>query len=74
MIINQIGVLTIYFSDYLEVPKNLSVINKTSLEIILIPSNTSLINFLNFTWNLTSFTSKYLKLKINFEHPLYVSS
>ena len=40
----------------------------------MIPADTSLVNYLNFTWNITSFTEKYLKLKIHFDHPLYVSS
>ncbi len=49
-------------------------VKKMMFEIIFIPGLDQKLENLNFTWNITAFNSKELKIKLNFEHPELVSA
>jgi hypothetical protein len=73
--INQGGELEIVFNHEMSIPGNLSLINNSTVGIYIIPEELRTTdddydpNGMNFTWNVTSFESKTLKLKLDFENP-----
>ena len=74
MTVNNEGKVFVYFSELFVVPSNITAVNETVLDVVIIPSGAVLDEFLYYTWNITDFKNDYLELQLFFERPLYISS
>ena len=52
----------------------MTLINNQTLELNIIPGEYSDPKNLNFTWELMSFSSFYIEVRLNFESPKYISA
>ena len=74
MNVNNEGVVWVYFSEPLMAPSNLTVIQELGLEIDLIPSSRYVDpKYQAFNWSVVSFYTSSMQIKLDFEHPLYIS-
>ena len=73
--ISNVGKVEISFSQEMNIISNLTNINSTNLHLEL--KQVDLDNdfsMLNFTWNVTSFSSNKMTIQMYFENPIYISS
>ena len=65
------GLVTVEFSQIVNVPKNYTSFNQSVL--VLTIKDGGYVRDLNFTWNLTSFTPKEMLIQLHFADPSLVS-
>jgi hypothetical protein len=75
MSISNQGVVKVFFTQELKVPKDLTKINLNVLyiELELFDEDTEK-DMLGFTWRATDFDPNFITIEIKFENPLYISS
>ena len=75
--LNTFGEMTISFTDSMKVVNDLSLINDQVLDVRLLPdvlNNSEDPNAFKFTWTITEFKSRYMKLQFLFESIYQISA
>ena len=74
--ISNKGIVEVIFSEMFNDVKNLTTIDETALELLIIPGEEEVVDTskLGFTWNVTAFSKEKMKIELNFENAIYISS
>ena len=74
--ISNKGIVEVIFSEIFNDVKNLTTIDETALELLIIPGEEEVVDTskLGFTWNVTAFSKEKMKIELNFENAIYISS
>lgn len=71
--ISQAGIVRLSFDEPMIQEYELSNLNMTHLKITVVPSDRSMMVYLDFTWKTSSFEENYIELSLDFKDPLQVS-